>query len=145
MTENEIEKTIDGVFRYADMLLAEFRRVGPDTQIGLVMLVPPAASQDAFGRNYKCAQTRWQYRRNQHRVVEREMEEYGGGEEQKLFLIPAHVNLDTVNAFPIRKAPASAHATEEIGRLDNGVHPSAAGYYQIGDSIYCWLKGQLSQ
>jgi lysophospholipase L1-like esterase len=143
-TEETIEERIDSMFSNLDLLLTQFREAGPETQIGIALLVPPAASQDAFGRNYKCSQTRWQYRRNQHRVVEREMDEYGGGEEQKLFLIPAHVSLDTANGFPIRRAPAHVHATEEISRLDNGVHPSAAGYYQIGDSIYCWLKARLS-
>jgi hypothetical protein len=73
------------------------------------------------------------------------MDEYGGAEDQGLFLIPAHVNLDTANGFPISRAPANAHATDEIPRLCNGVHPSLAGYYQIGDSIYCWLKSRLGE
>jgi len=144
-TEETIEERIDAMFTNLDLLLDAFRAAGPDTQIALLLLVPPAATQDAFGRNYKCGQTRWQYRRNQHRVVEREMEEYGGAEEQDLFLIPAHVNLDTRHGFPSSATPPNVHATEELARLANGVHPATAGYYQIGDSIYCWLKGRLSQ
>ena len=144
-TEETIEERIDAMFANLDQLLTEFRSAAAHTQIGVLLLVPPAATQDAFGANYKCGQTRWQYRRNQHRVVEREMAEYGGGEEQNLFLIPAHVNLDTRYGFPISRAPANAHATDEIPRLCNGVHPSATGYYQIGDSIYCWLKSRLGE
>lgn len=144
-TEETIEERIDAMFANLDLLLTEFRSAAAHTQIGVLLLVPPAGSQDAFGRNYRCGQTRWQYRRNQHRVVEREMDEYGGAEDQGLFLIPAHVNLDTANGFPISRAPANAHGTDEIPRLCNGVHPSLAGYYQIGDSIYCWLKSRLGE
>lgn len=51
------------------------RKVDAKTRIGLVPFVPPAGSQDAFGANYGCMQTRWQYKRNQHRVVERLIEQ----------------------------------------------------------------------
>ena len=35
-------------------------------------------------------------------------------------------------------------ASEQGSRLNNGVHPAAEGYRQIGDTLYCWLKAQLS-
>ncbi len=142
--ESTIEERIDAAFAYADQLLAAFRAAAPDTEIGLLLLVPPAASQDAFGANYTTTQTRWQYRRNQHRVVEREYETYGGREAEGLFLVPAFVNLDTVYGFPRAMVPANAHTDVEISRMTNGVHPATAGYYQIGDAIYAWLKGRLA-
>lgn len=142
--ETSIEERIDVMFGHLDTLLAAFRAAAPDTQIALLTLVPPAASQDAFGQNYGCGQTRWQYRRNQHRVIEREYETYGGREAEGLFLIPAHVNLDTVRGFPRSTVPPNAHASETISRMSNGVHPATAGYYQIGDSIYCWVKSRLA-
>lgn len=142
--EETIEERIDAMFGHLDTLIAAFREAAPDTEIGVLTLVPPAASQDAFGSNYRCSQTRWQYRRNQHRVVEREYETYFGREDEGLFLVPAHVNLDTVWGFPRSNAPANAHASDEVSRMVNGVHPSTAGYYQIGDTIYCWLKSRLA-
>jgi len=144
-TEETIEKTIDSMFRYADMLLAEFRRVGPDTQIGLLLLVPPAASQDAFGSNYKCGQTRWQYRRNQHRVVERTMEAYGDREGDNIFLVPTYVNIDCVDGYPQREEPINARNPAKISRHSNGVHPATPGYDQIADSIYAWMRYRLGQ
>jgi len=29
---------------------------------------------------------------------------------------------------------------QQVRRLNNGVHPSAEGYQQIGDVLYSWLK-----
>ena len=143
--EQTIEASINDMFRWADMLLAEFKRVRPDTQIGILFPTPPAASQDAFGSNYLCGQTRWQYVRNQHRVVERMTEKWGGKEIDGIFLVPSHINLDTVHNYPVSKEPANARSGETIARQINGVHPSAEGYWQIADSIYYWLKGRVKQ
>lgn len=142
--EATIEERIDSAFGYADRLIAAFRAAAPEAEIGLLLLVPPAASQDAFGANYGTGQTRWQYRRNQHRMVEREYQTYGGREAEGLFLVPAFVNLDTVYGFPRATVPANAHADVQVPRMSNGVHPATAGYRQIGDAIYCWLKSRLA-
>jgi len=142
-TEDKIEASIDRMMTYADMLLAEFHRVRPDTQIGILLLVPPSASQDSFGSNYKCGQTRWQYRRNQHRVVERQIEKWGGREAENLFLIPAEVNLDCEHNCALATEAINSRNDEKIARQSNGVHPAASGYRQIADSIYAWLKYRL--
>jgi lysophospholipase L1-like esterase len=142
--DENLEATIDTVFGYADALLAEFRRVRPDTQIGLLLLTPPAATQDAFGSNYACGQTRWQARRNQHRLVERMMAKFAGREGENLWLLPAHLNLDTVHNYPVSTEPANARSEQQVTRLANGVHPSAEGYRQIADTIYAWLSHRLS-
>lgn len=143
--ESTIEERIDAMFGYLDTLLAGIRAARADTTIGIVSLVPPAGTQDAFGANYKCGQTRWQYRRNQHRVLERTCQTYGNRQNERLHIIPAYVNLDTLNGYPARTVPASANSATKIPRLCNGVHPSRDGYSQMGDSIYCWIKGQLAR
>lgn len=144
-TDENIEEVIDELFGHASTLLAEFHRVRPDTQIGVLLLVPPAASQDAFGANYGCRQPRWQYRRNQHRLVERQLEQFGGREAENIFIVPALGNLDCVNNYPARSEPANARNQQTVVRQNNSVHPSPEGYHQIADSIYCWLKYRLSQ
>ncbi len=143
-TEETIEESIDRFLVNMDILIAEFRRVGPETKIGVVMLVPPSASQDAFGANYRCGQTRYQYRRNQHRVVERLIEAYSNRAAENVFLIPAHVNLDCVHNYPTVTVPANGRTETEVTRANNGVHPAAAGYRQMADSIYCWIIGSLT-
>ncbi len=141
--ETSIEASIDTMFLYLDQMLAAFRAAAPDTPIAILTLAPPAASQDAFAASYACGQTRWQYRRNQHRVIEREYATYGNREAEGIFVVPVHHNLDTVRGFGSGEVPANAHATETIARMNNGVHPSTPGYWQIGDSIYCWIKSRL--
>jgi len=143
-TDQSIEGRIAEMFGHLDALVQMVRRTDAATRIGLVLLVPPAGSQDAFGANYRCGQTRWQYKRNQHRVVGRMIERYGGRGKEGIGLIPAFVNLDCRHNYPGSKAPWNQRASSSGTRLCNGVHPSAEGYRQIGDSIYCWLKAALA-
>lgn len=144
-TEQTIEERIDAMFANLDLLLTEFHAVAPDAEIGVLYLVPPARYQDAFGTNYACQYTRWQYRRNVHRVIEREMETYLGREDESLFMVPAFVNLDTIWGFPAQRVPPNPHSTDKVRRMSNGVHPTTPGYYQLGDSIYCWIKSRLAE
>jgi len=146
-TEETIEKTLDTMFEYADRLLGEFHKVSPQTKIGLVLYPPPAASQDAFGENYDCQVHlyRWQYRRNQHRLVERMIEKFKGQESNNLFLVPAFVNLDCVNNYPQKAVPVSARNNKMVSQTSNGVHPSKEGLLQIADSIYDWMKYEFAK
>lgn len=143
--DENIEATIDRMLGHYDVLLEMIRSVNKDTRIGVIMPVPPAATQDAFGTIYKSGLTRWQYKRNQHRAVERMIERYGGREKENISLIPAYANLDTLNNYPRALLPTNVHSPLKVERLHNGVHPSKEGYFQIGDSIYCWIKACLSQ
>jgi lysophospholipase L1-like esterase len=123
-----------------DLLISTIRAVGPNTAIGILLLAPPAGNQDAFGANYACNQTRWQYRRNQHRVVERTIEKYGKREADGIWLLPTSVIVDPYYGFPSVTVKANAHSPVDIVRLSNGVHPNEVGYRQIGDAVYAWLK-----
>ena len=142
--DGTIEGRIDTMFQHYETLVSMIHGARPDTKIGALLLVPPAATQDAFGTNYRCGQTRWQYKRNQQRVVERMLERFGGRESENLYLVPANVNLDCVNNYPQRTAPLNARTDVKGPRLANGVHPGSSGYRQIGDSVYCWLKAVLA-
>ena len=143
-TEADIEERIDTMFGSLDQLIAAFRAAAPDAQIGIVPMTPPAASQDAFGANYGTSQTRWQYRRNQQRTTEREYATYGGREDEGITLVPVFIGLDPVGGYPTVDVPPNAHAENTIARMSNGLHPSPAGYKQMGDRFYCWIKGRLA-
>ncbi len=142
--EENLDFAIEQILKKADILIAEFQKVGPDTQIGLALTVPPAAAQDAFGSNYQCGQTRWQYRRNQHRLVERMIERYSSGKFRNVSVIPAYVNIDCENNFPVVSEPFNGRNSAKTVRQSNGVHPAQEGYLQIADSFYAWLKFKLS-
>lgn len=143
--DDTIEASIDEFLRNMEILRAEIHRVRPDTKIGVISLMPPAASQDAFGANYGCTFSRWQWRKNQHRVLERSFGAFMGRESENVFFVPAYVNLDCVHNYGHSRAPANARTELEIARLNNGVHPAASGYRQMADSLYCWLKGRLAR
>lgn len=139
-TDETIEKQIDSFTHHTETLLAMIRAAGPETRIGLILPMPPAGSQDAFGANYGSGQTRWQYRRNRHRLVERMTATFSDREEAGIHLLASHLNLDPVNGFPSTTVLAHARTEATKSRQSNGVHPSAEGYRQIGDAVYAWMR-----
>ena len=124
-----IEKKIDAVFAYAERLIAEFRSVAPNAILGICLTTPGNSRDAAFDANYKGRYTRWGWKRIQHRLVQRQLEHFLGREQENVFVIPTELNLDTLDGYP----------------ANNGVHPNATGYNQIGTSIYAWLKYRLSK
>ncbi len=143
--DENIESTIDTMLTHYDALVAAIRKASPAAKIGVMFTVPPAAAQDAFAVNYACGQTRWQYKRNQHRAVERLLERYDNREKENIFTVPSQTNLDCQNGFPAANAPWNSRTDAKTDRLSNGVHPSDSGYRQIGDSMYAWLKARLAE
>ncbi|MDB5390491.1 MAG: hypothetical protein JWM11_6137 [Planctomycetaceae bacterium] len=138
--DTTIEAGIDKMLSHFDQIVEMIRSASPMTRLGVMLPVPPAATQDAFGSNYTSGQTRWQYKRNQHRLVERMVEKYSTRESDRIELISTYVGLDCANNYPIEKVVANARSTTTITRQNNGVHPSESGYGQIADSVYAWLK-----
>jgi hypothetical protein len=41
------------------------------------------------------------------------------------------------------KQPVNMDNPEMVMRANNGVHPAKAGYYQMGDTLYCWIKAVM--
>lgn len=142
-TDETLESTIDDMLSHYKAVMKMIRKAAPTTRIAAMLPVPPAATQDAFGANYGSTQTRWQYKRNQHRLVERMLAAFSGREEDGIQLVPAYINLDCRRNYPTALQAIEAGG-EKILRQNNGVHPSAAGYRQIGDSLYAWLSASNS-
>lgn len=118
---------ITEVLANADKLLAEFRKAAPQALLGVGLTTPPNERQIAFEANYKDKYTRWGWKRIQHRLVQRMLERLGGREAENIHLVPTELNLDPGDGYP----------------PNNGVHPNANGYRQIGASFYSWLKSKL--
>lgn len=139
------DATIEGGIRTMlenyDLLIGMVQQAAPKTKIGVMLPVPPAATQDAFGANYTTGQTRWQYKRNQHRLLEKMLERYTGRDSEGIQLIATHGNLDCVHNYPEESVAWNADTEVKGLRQNNGVHPAKAGYDQIGDAVYAWLKG----
>jgi len=139
-TDETIEERTDTMIAHLDLLVKMIHDYSPQTKIGFMLPVPPAATQDAFGTSNGRQQTRWQYKRNQHRVAERLAQHFGDKLEKQIYLVPTHVNLDCVHNYPAKSVTWNSRTPLETVRQNNAVHPSTEGYLQIGDSLFCWIK-----
>ncbi|QDV53435.1 SGNH/GDSL hydrolase family protein [Gimesia fumaroli] len=139
-TDETIAERTDTMINHLDILVKMIHDFNPQTKIGLMLPVPPAATQDAFSTTNGRGQTRWQYKRNQHHVVERLNSHFGAKEKQQIYLVPTHLNLDCVHNYPAKSVPFNAHNPEKTVRQNNAVHPATSGYLQIGDSLFAWIK-----
>ncbi|NLF08549.1 MAG: hypothetical protein GX594_11295 [Pirellulaceae bacterium] len=124
-----IDTGIKAVFQQADKLIAAFRKAAPEAELGICLTTPPNARESGFETNYHGQFHRWGWKRIQHRLVQLEIEHFGGRQSQRIFLVPTELNLDPVDGYP----------------ANNGVHPNTAGYKQIGASVYAWLKSRLEE
>ena len=122
-----IDARIDAMFGHADTLLTALQKAAPDAELGICLTTPPNARESGFEANYKGRYHRWGWKRIQHRLVQREIDRFGGRQDEHLFILPTQLNLDPEAGYP----------------TNNGVHPNAFGYNQIGASIYVWLKARL--
>lgn len=143
--DENIDSRIEAIVKNMDLLLAEFRKVAPQALIGVALIPPGAGTQDAFGANYNCGQTRWQYTRNQRRYNAALTAKFQTANPLNISLVPVYINLDCLNNYPQLTSEISHGNAAQITRLNNGVHPSTAGYNQIGDSFFSWLMAQLSK
>lgn len=123
-----MDKTINGVLDNADKLLAAFHEAAPKAVLAVGLTTPPNARESGFEANYKGRYPRWGWKRIQHRLVQRMMERLGNRQQDNIFLVPTELNIDPVDGYPV----------------DNGVHPNAAGYAQIGESFYSWIKAWMN-
>lgn len=120
------DEKINEVLDKADLLLAAFHKAAPDALLAVGLTTPPNSRQEAFTANYKDRYPRWGWKRIQHRLVQRMLERLSGREKEGIHLVPTELNLDPVDGYPV----------------NNGVHPSPAGYAQVGASFYSWMKSR---
>lgn len=123
-----VDERIDLMIEEAEQLLAALSSAAPQADIGIGLTTPGNVRDGAFEANYKGRYTRWGWRRIQHRLVEREIAQFGEREQDRIFLIPTQLNLDCDGGYP----------------ENNGVHPNQIGYEQIGATIYSWLKARMA-
>lgn len=140
--DSTIETGVRTMLEHYDALIRMVHTAAPETVVGVMLPAPPAATQDAFGANYFNGPTRWQYKRNQHRLLEWMVERYGGREAEQIQIVPAYVNVDCLHGYPSETVKWNANTDQQGVRLNNGVHPSSIGYDQIGDAVFAWIKAQ---
>jgi hypothetical protein len=118
---------IAGTLDTAEKFIRAFHTAAPRMIFAIGLTTPPNARESGFEANYKGKYHRWGWKRIQHRLVEQMLKRFAGRERAGIYLVPTELNLDPADGYP----------------ENNGVHPNAAGYQQIGASFYCWLKWWL--
>lgn len=141
--DKKIDRTLKSMFNNYDKLIKMIRKVGPNTKIGLMVLTPTAATQDASGNNYGNKYQMWSSKKNQFRLCEVMLQRFKGREKEGIYLIPTHINIDNVNNFSSKSVAVNARNPKKIKRQNNACHPAPSGYMQIGDTLYCWLKSKI--
>lgn len=122
MSDEEAVATADSAFDALDVLLNSVRAAGPDVRIGLMTPPPPSPNQDFFGDGYGVGQTAWRFKRNILLWDQEMIVRYDRQTGSRVFIVPTHLSLDTVN------------------NMANGVHPAASGHRQIAESAWAFLK-----
>jgi lysophospholipase L1-like esterase len=132
--DENVHRRCEAILKNADELIAAARAGAPEAIMGVGLVTPGCSSQEGFGHDYNCGLTRWQYKKNQHTLNAAMLKHFADYPDKKVFIIPTSLNLDCENNFPVFK-----------GVQCNGVHPTAAGYNQMGDTYYSWMKYWLSK
>jgi hypothetical protein len=149
---------INDVFGYTDdatlnaqitAILAQYQSIidnikayDANIKIGLGVTIPPNNSQDAFGEDSGCSQTRWRYKRNNYIWAKALINQFKNKEVNGIYLIPLNVNIDTEHNMGSQSVAVNARNTDTVVRAtpNSGIHPAYSGYYQIADIYYYWLK-----
>ena len=140
--EKRMSELLPRLEKYMDTLIRAFRKAAPRAVIG-IGLPTPCASQDGVGRHSGCRQSKYQYTENRFMLSELIMRKYQNGSDKNIFVIPMYNNLDCEYNFPMQDYPVNAGNPAKLRMPSDGIHPSAAGSRQLGDTLYAYLKNHL--
>lgn len=140
--DQSLEKCIDGLNTMCDDMIKSILSASPQTKIGIVLTIPPNYSQDAFGKAYQNGQTRNRYKRNNIIWVSNLLNRYENRENDQIYIVPVHTNLDTKYNMGLEDIPYNKRNPETYASpvANGGVHPVTAGYWQIADVYWFFLK-----
>lgn len=143
-SDETLANAIDILNERCDAVIASVKSVDPNIKVCVALTIPPNYSQDAFGKNYECNQTRARYKRNNVIWVDNLISRYDNRETERIYLIPIYSNLDTKYNMGMETVQYNKRnpATYEQAIANGGVHPVDTGYWQIADVYWFFLKAQ---
>lgn len=143
LNDEALKKQIDTCITLCGSMIASMNDASPSTKIAVCYTIPPNDMQDSFGKAYACGQTRDRYKHNNATWVNAMISEYDGREDDGIYTIPIHTNLDTVYNMGMETLPVNSRnttVTYESPIGNGGVHPAESGYWQIADVYTAFLK-----
>lgn len=128
-----------------ETMITSIHAFDANIKIGMLITIPPAHSQDAFGviGNEPTGQTRARHKRNIMLWSKQLLLQFGNREGSNLFIVPYGSSLDTVNNFNSTTELANSRSAVMVTRENNSLHPGINGYPQMADSTYYWLKNMV--
>ena len=122
------------------------RKAAPDATIGICQQAQGSRSQTAFGANYGCSQSRWQFQRNKRMYNALVARFVAARNDPEIIVLPYFQNIDPVNGYPSKMLPPNAREGKvKVPQYVNALHTTPSGAHQIADAMYCWLVNQLSR
>jgi len=120
-------------------IIDSIRAAAPEAKIGICMSPPPSGLESAFedtygpnGLNIPVLNNRWRWKKIISRLVYKNIEVYGDREDENIYIIPEHIDLDDTIGY----------------RTNDAIHPDRdacqsqipCGYSTIGSEIYAWMR-----
>ena len=134
----KLDECVAKVMENARTLLGLLRKHAPDAVFG-VATCPFGCGQDGFAVNYKCFQSRYQYRRNAHRYNRELAALVKSLNDPKISIVPIHHALDPENSYSMASVKAHERSSRNVTRFRNALHPTKEGGFQFGDAVADWL------
>ncbi len=128
---DEVDKIIDDVVSQKNMgkLIDSMEVALPEARFG-VSLIPPANVREwawyyCWGDSAKA----WHFRFGQHRLVQRYIDHYKILNKPRFSMMPLYLNFDSFLGYDNNEC----------------IHPNSYGVKQESETIYAWIKYQISQ
>ena len=146
MTGTLIPWKINKVIGQMNTVISSIKSVDSNIKVCICLTIPPAYTQDAFGRAYKCSTTRNDQKHAIFEYVKRLIIEFENRESDGIYIVPYHVNLDTRHNMASLETKYNKRndATEIMIAGGGAVHPADSGYWQMADSLWFFLKNDYN-
>lgn len=123
-------------------MISSIHRFNAHIKVGLALTIPPGNDQDSFGKAYGVMHTLWEYKKKVFLWNKTLSNVFTGQEEGNIYLVPIHTNLDTYYNMGLEVEQVNKRSDQtRVSITANGsVHPSEAGYWQLADVYYYFIK-----
>ena len=132
----------ENILPFMTRMLKAARAALPDAVLGVELIPRGSWSQDAFGKNYGCLQSRRRWLINADLLSRKYIRM---ADELDYMLIPENHNCDGSVNYPVEEEPVFAASPVTVSRAANALHATPEGYGQWADCEYFFLKYILAQ
>ncbi|MBE6384355.1 MAG: hypothetical protein E7048_01675 [Lentisphaerae bacterium] len=130
------------LYPYMKRMIDSVKAVLPDAVLGVEQIPRGSWSQDSFGKNYGCLQSRRRWLINADLLFRKYAKL---ASEMGYLIIPDYHNADGTANYPVEEEALFAGSNVMVKRPSNALHACADGYGQWADCEYFFLKYLMAQ